>query len=80
MDWLRWYLIGWLWPGRLASRGVCANRAWHVVKRGPIEATLIFRDTRQPDDYSREELVAMLETVRRHEKLQGWRVPEPTDV
>jgi len=38
--------------------------------------TVTYRDTRQEDGYSREELLAMLETVRRHEALQGWKVPE----
>lgn len=75
-DWLRWKLLGLLWPGPHASVGRCANRVWHTVRRGPIEATLTFRDTRQEDGYSREELVAMLETVRRHEALQGWHVPD----
>lgn len=74
---LRWKLISLLWPGKSASRGSCANRVWHVVQRGPIEATLTFRDTRQEDGYSREELVVMLRTVRVHEAKQGWKVPEP---
>lgn len=77
MDRLRWKLIGLLWPGGAASRGRCANRVWHVVRRGPIEVTLTFRDTRQPDGYERTELLEMLRTVREHEAVQGWRVPEP---
>lgn len=80
MEWLRWKLMALLWPGRQASVGRCANRVWHVVRRGPIEAKLTFRDTRLADGYSREELLEMLETVRKHETLQGWRCPEPSAV
>ena len=79
MNRIRWWAIGVLWPGRYAARGTCANRVWHVVRRGPIEATLTFRDTRRDDGYSREELVSMLNTIRKQERIMGWRVPEPAE-
>lgn len=40
-------------------------------------ATITFRDTTQPDAYTREELYAMLRLLRHHEEIQNWRVPEP---
>ena len=38
--------------------------------------TIVVRDTREPDGYSREELMEMLKTIREQEDLQGWKVPE----
>ena len=57
----------------------CANRHVLVNRFGPIEVTTTFRDTRKPDGYSREELVEMLQLIRRHEALQKWRAPELKD-
>jgi hypothetical protein len=66
-----------LWPNRpLSSSGSCANRRWWKTMSGPIEITLTYRDTRQEDGYSREELLQMLNEVRKHEAKQGWKVPE----
>lgn len=63
-------------PG--GSSGSCANRRYRQFMSGPFEVTITYRDTREPDGYSREELLEMLETVRKHEASQGWKVPEPT--
>jgi hypothetical protein len=59
-----------------SSYGACANRYTYVCKFGPLEMTIVVRDTREPDGYSREELVEMLQTIREQEELQGWKVPE----
>lgn len=60
------------------SVSYCANR---VTKRWETpaghEVTLILRDTRQPDGFSRTELYQMLKTLRDHERAQGWKCPEP---
>jgi hypothetical protein len=77
MSWFRLKLIMFLWPSR-SSFGVCANRHWRNATCGPYEIELIMRDTRQPNGYSREELVEMLRTIRKHEAYMGWRVPEPS--
>jgi hypothetical protein len=37
---------------------------------------MVCRDTSQPDGYSREELVKMLQIIREQEKIMGWKVPE----
>ncbi len=64
-------------PG--AARGACANRTWVRARAGRHELAVTVRDCGEPDGFSREELVRMLAEVRRHEALQGWRVPEPLD-
>jgi hypothetical protein len=79
MFWLRWKLIVWLWPTPNAV-GACANRFWRRLVHDDTEITLTFRRLYQPDGYSREELLEMLRTVREHEAIQGWKVPEPTSV
>jgi hypothetical protein len=58
------------------STGICGNRRWVTFMRGPLEYTTVCRDTRDPDAYSREELVEMLSVVRQHEAAMGWKVPE----
>lgn len=77
MNRFRVYLIDLLWGAKYSSFGSCANRKWQIRRFGPIEATLTMRDTSKPDAYSREELLEMLATVRKHEAIQGWKVPEP---
>jgi hypothetical protein len=56
--------------------GACANRILYTCWFGPLEMSIVIRNTREPDGYSREELVAMLDLVRKYEKKQGWTVPE----
>lgn len=63
--------------GRPYSVGMCGNRMWEVRQFGGLELTVTLRNTLEPDGYSREELVEMLERVRRHETRMGWRAPEP---
>ncbi len=58
------------------GRGWCGNRSWTKFRAGNVEVEVIWRDETRPDAYSREELVRMLRTVRAHEVIQGWRVPE----
>lgn len=72
------WLCGLIYPagGGHGEIGSCANRRWRRFMAGPIEATISYRDTRMADGYSREELFEMLETVRREETAQGWRVPD----
>lgn len=60
-----------------ASTLACANRYESTRSFGPLEVRVVTRDTREPDGYSREELVMMLQLVRSEERRQGWRVPEP---
>ena len=67
-----------LWPGH-TSWGICGNRIWLRSPFGLLDVTLTIRDTTIPDAYSREELLEMVQTVRRHEKIQEWKVPEPSD-
>ena len=73
---LRWWMIFKLWPRR-TGWGTCANRTEMTTMVDGVEHKLVLRDTRQPDGYERTELLQMLRTVRRHEHLQGWKVPEP---
>lgn len=56
-----------------------ANRTTFTLADESVEYTLVVRDKREPDNYSREELYAMLRTVRRTERLQNWTCPEPTE-
>jgi len=56
----------------------CANRTTFTLADDSIEYTLVVRDKREPDNYSREEIYAMLRAVRRAERLQNWSCPEPT--
>ena len=75
---LRLRIVDWLWPSNMMQTvGSCANRRWHRGVSGPIEITVIYRDMRQHDGYSREELVEMLATVRKCEAEMEWRVPDP---
>lgn len=61
----------------LGSSLIVANRYERQGCFGPIDVRIIFRDTRQPDDYSREELYKMLKIIREAESRQRWIVPEP---
>ncbi len=77
MTWLRLRLIHWLWPkSAVGSVGACANRSWRTTNVGPLEVKLLVRDTSRPDGYERTEMLTMLREVRKHEALQGWRVPD----
>lgn len=62
---------------RRGSVGIVANRWERSLQLGDLDMTLVVRDAGQADGYSREELVAMLATIREQEKLLGWKVPEP---
>lgn len=81
---MRGRLSTWFWYkmlraiSRRRGRGwkSCANRHETRCDFGRLEVTITIRDKRKPDGYSREELCEMLALVRRHEKLQDWRVPE----
>ena len=73
---LRMKLLIWLLGKRWASTGTCANRKWWKRMVGPFEVTITMRHICALDGYSREELFEMLGTVRKHEALQGWCVPE----
>lgn len=57
----------------------CANRTTFTLADDSVEYTLVVRDKREPDDYSREEVYAMLRTVRRAERRSVWQCPEPTE-
>lgn len=56
--------------------GTCANRWWATSVADDLQYTMVCRDTSQPDGYSREELVKMLQIIREQEKIMGWKVPE----
>lgn len=77
---LWWRVFTWLLdrcPGNTGSWGVCSDRYLWTRRVGHLEIEVTARDKRRPEGYSREELVVMLRTVRRHERLQGWKCPEP---
>lgn len=57
----------------------CANRTTFTLADESVEYTLTVRDKREPDNYSREEIYAMLRTVRSAERIQQWHCPEPTE-
>ena len=71
----RWRLMVWLWPKKYRGVGH-SNRLWWVAMMGPIEVKLTYRDTRQEDGYSREELIEMLRVIRESERHMGWKVPQ----
>ena len=71
-------LLLWVFFRLCGQSGACANRRWARLRRGQVEVAVTVRDLREPDGYSREELLLMLREVRRHEKTQGWSVPEPS--
>ena len=77
---LRWRLVIRIWPKDAGTAYSCANRAGIKTMFGPFEYHLCVRDTAKNDGYSREELMEMLTVVRLHERLQGWRAPEPDDL
>jgi len=59
------------------SIGYTCNR--HTTKFHFINSDLeiIYTDLTKKSNHTREELVEMLETVRREEKEMNWKVPEP---
>ena len=63
--------------GAVRSSGTRANRTWRTALFGSVEVTITARKLWEPDGYSRDELIRMLQTVREHEARQGWAVPEP---
>ena len=80
---IRLWLRAFIWLVRHApppirrSVAFVGNRTTWTLTTGVQEWTTCSRRTNQPDAYTREELVEMLETIRKHEAVQGWRVPEP---
>ena len=81
-----WSWRAWFWyrvivfATRRAGRssGACANRYMYTCWFGPLEMSITIRDTKEPDGYSREELVEMLAIIRAQETQQEWKVPEPS--
>jgi len=74
----------WFWLFRKSLRhlayvqmGACANRYTKQFNVNNLEYTVVCRVTNEPDGYSREELYRMLQTIRKHEAIQKWKVPEP---
>lgn len=77
----RWKTKFWWWilhkvPLKGLS-GRTGNRFYKKGMLGPIEVTITDRDTREPDGYSREELLRMLQLIRSEEERHQWKVPEP---
>jgi len=68
-----------LWAMRWArsSWGSCGQRYESSLTIGGRRLFVQVRHLDQPDRYSREELVRMLETVRKAEADQGWKCPDP---
>lgn len=76
-----WYLRLLFWlvrraPSTSGSISICANRYTVASRIGPHEVTTEFKDTRKPDGYERTELLRMLQKIRKHEAIQGWKVPD----
>lgn len=69
-----WYLLRKFTANR--STSICGNRHVKVSMLGCMEITITFRDTRDPDGYSREDLLEMLRLIRKHEMIQNWRTPD----
>ena len=57
--------------------GSCANRHYQKFTVGNLKIDLTITNLKEKDGYSREELYEMLALVRKEEKKQGWKVPEP---
>jgi hypothetical protein len=55
---------------------VCSGRCTRIHQSERWDVLVQIKDKSQPDWYSREELVGMLDAVRREEKRTGWKVPE----
>jgi len=58
------------------SASWCGARYTQGFEATFYEVTVIFRDTSMDNHYSREELVKMLDLIRKEEKFQNWKVPE----
>lgn len=72
-----WWWVLWRVPARqIHSVG---NRFERRMMLGKFEVTITYRNTHEPDGYSREELYGMLRTIRREEKRHEWKVPEPEE-
>ena len=55
---------------------VCSGRCTRIHQSERWGALVQIKDKREPNWYSREELVKTLDTIRREEKRTGWKVPE----
>jgi hypothetical protein len=60
-----------------ATWHTCANRCTVTCNVRGLVLALQVKNTRGRDGYSREELIEMLQLIRKHERQLGWKVPEP---
>lgn len=62
----------------IPAKGWCSvgNRTIYLGIKNTKEVTITVRDMSKPDAYSREELLKMLRTIREHEEIMQWSVPE----
>lgn len=62
---VRWYRVRRLklsiWAFPMRGWGTCANRQWMTFKGRRAEATLVIRYTDQPDGYSHEEMLRVID-------------------
>ncbi len=62
-----------------ARRSWATEARWGKVVRfgDKWEFTIVARDLKKANRYTREELLEMLTIIRREERCSGWIVPEP---
>lgn len=65
--------------GSIKKTTVVGNRSIYTGQVGPFEVTTTFRNTKEEDGYSREELYSLLKLIRREEERHQWKVPEPKE-
>ena len=79
IDRLRLWLVFAFWPWRRCGAHFCANRKRWTYRTPNLEISLNVRALKEPDGWSREELLEMLRLIRREEKKQDWKVPEEAE-
>lgn len=78
-EWRNKFWQWWFRQPHWTESSLCANRLTRILRLGPVEVTLIFRDTSQSDGYERTEVYRMLRCVRQEEARQNWICPEPDE-
>ncbi len=73
----RWLFVKSASRIRWTETSSCSGRFTRVHDGENWEVTLIFRNKKEPDFYSREELLVLLRALRANETVQQWQIPEP---
>lgn len=65
---------------KFTTLGISGCRRYYIGAYKHLRITIIIKNTSEVDyGYPREQLFDMLKAIRRCERIQNWKVPEPNE-